>query len=406
MKRILIFLLCLFISGCVGASTFGMNQESYERNLLSLKDKNIDYEVRSVYWMGGPKEIGEKRAEFAKQNPLIIKQIEDIKNLKRFKLGDPQKVRNNLQKYFPEILTEIETFAQFYGMPADDLISFAGGHFAIGSCSIYMTSSPFPLMARNYDWTPTMDDSIISSYESMPGRYASIGMSGAFFGNLSGMNEKGLAIAITAILSEIGFPDNGGISMPVIIRGVLDKAADVQSAIDLLTHVPHTTPCNYALIDKTGSMAVVEVSVNNIKVRKKSSVNYLTATNHFQAFSNETEKVRVLPNSIRRQKSIETFHDKNPSADVDSIFNFFGDTVNGPAMSNYSILLGTIRTIVYLPRQNKMIFRVGLDGEKKTFAVNEKWEGTLRGVLKDRPPKASDYFWECKSNCVNGFNLR
>jgi Predicted choloylglycine hydrolase len=217
-------------------------------------------------------------------------------------------------------------------------------------------------------------------------------MSGAFFGNLSGINDRGLAIAITGIFGEISFPDNGGISMPIIVRGVLDKATDVQSATDLLTHIPHTTPCTYALIDKTGSMAVVEVSANNIKVRKNSSVNYLTATNHFQALSNEMEKVRVLPNSIRRQKSIESFHDKNPSADIDSIFNFFGDTINGPAMNNYSSLLGTLWTIIYLPEKNKMIFRVGLDGEKNTFTINQKREGKFKGILKDRPPKASDYF--------------
>ena len=392
MKRLFLLLLNLVIIGCVGASTFGMNQESYERNLLSLENKTIDYEVRSIFWAGTPKEIGKKRAEFARQNPIILKQIEDIRNLTRVKLGDPQKVRNNLQKYFPEILSEIEAFAQMYGMPADEAIAIAGIRFVIGGCSIYLTSSPFPLMARNYDWAPTMDDSIISSYGSMPGRYASIGMSGAFFGNLSGMNEKGLAIAITGIFGDISFPDNGGISMPVIVRGVLDKAADVQSATDLLTHIPHTTPCNYALIDKAGNMAVVEVSANRVEVRKNSSVNYLTATNHFQALSNEMEKVRVLPNSIRRQKSIESFHDKNPSAGTDLIFNFFGDTVNGPAMNNYSNLLGTLRTIIYLPRQNKMIIRVGLDGEKRTFSVNQKWEGKLKGILKDRPPKLSDYF--------------
>ena len=392
MKRLFLILLNLFIIGCVGASTFGMNQESYERNLLSLKNKTIDYKVQSIFWNGDPKEIGKKRSEFAKQNPIIIKQIEDITNLKRVKLGAPQKVRYNLQKYFPEILTEIETFAQVYGMPADEALAIAGAHFAIGGCSIYLTSLPFPLMARNYDWAPTMADGIIPSYESTPGRYASIGMSGAFFGNLSGINDRGLAIAITGIFGEISFPDNGGISMPIIVRGVLDKATDVQSATDLLTHIPHTTPCTYALIDKTGSMAVVEVSANNIKVRKNSSVNYLTATNHFQALSNEMEKVRVLPNSIRRQKSIESFHDKNPSADIDSIFNFFGDTINGPAMNNYSSLLGTLWTIIYLPEKNKMIFRVGLDGEKNTFTINQKREGKFKGILKDRPPKASDYF--------------
>ena len=42
MKRLFLLLLNLVIIGCVGASTFGMKQESYERNLLSLENKTID----------------------------------------------------------------------------------------------------------------------------------------------------------------------------------------------------------------------------------------------------------------------------------------------------------------------------------------------------------------------------
>ncbi len=140
-------------------------------------------------------------------------------------------------------------------------------------------------------------------------------------------------------------------------------------------------------------MAVVEVGADKISVRKSSgNSRFLTAANHFQSLSNKTEKVNVLPNSLKRVKKIEAFYRKNPDADIDSVFSFMGNSEDGPALSNYSLLLGTMWTIVYLPQKQEMIIRLGLNGDKKNFSPGQKKEAELKSNLKDLPPRFSDYF--------------
>ncbi len=383
--------LCM-ITGCVGASTFGMDEEVYRRNLLSIKDKTIPFSLRCVHWDGDPVRIGRRKADFIKKNPGIYQILEDTISLKGVRLGNPRKVLVNMKRYFPEILIEIDSFSKSYGISRERAMAVAGMSFYIGGCSIYINPSPAPFLARNYDWAPTMVDGIISSNGRTKGRHSSILVSMAIFGALSGINEHGLVVAITGINSKRRFPDKGGICMPIIVRGILDKAVDVQSAVLLLRELPHTTACNYSLLDQKGEMAIVEVSSGGIEVRRGSTQdNFLVATNHFQDISNEEENVKVLPNSLRRQKSIEGFHSENPEANIDAIFDFMGDTEKGPAMNNYSSMLGTLWTIVYVPCKRKMIIRVGLSGEKKSFSVGRRYDAVLKGDLMDRPPKFRDY---------------
>jgi len=379
--------------GCVNASTFGMKEDVYQRNLVSIKNKRIPLSMRYIHWKGNPRKVGTQKADFIDRNPAVFKVLEDTVSFSRVKLGKPQKVRNNLKKYFPEILAEIQSFAKTNIISEKKALAIAGAHFNLGGCSIYINSSPLPFLARNYDWAPTLVDGFISSNESTKGRYSSIVISASIFGSLSGINQHGLAIAIAGITSKKSFPDNGGICMPIIVKGILDKAKDVDSAIDLLKRLPHTTPCNYALIDRSGKIAVVEVASKSIRVRRGSKQNkFLTATNHFQLISNQKEEIKVMPNSLRRQKSIEGFNRKSPKASIDNVFNFMGNKEKGPAMSNYSSMLGTVWTIVYIPEEKKMVIRIGLTGDQKSFSVGQKSGEPVKGKLIDLPPKLSDYY--------------
>ncbi len=392
-KKKICYLLPLLLAGCINADTFGMNEDVYQRNLISIKNKTIPFSMSFIYWDGNPEDIGKQKAGYIKKNPELIQRLEDRMSLNGITMGDPAKVKVNLEKYFPEILEEITSFSKVYGYPFEKLLGFYGAHFFIGGCSVYINSRPAPFLARNYDWPPTLVDGIISSNESTCGRYASIMISESIFGAVCGINEHGLVIAISAINSSKRFPEKDGISMPIIVRGILDKTKDVNSAIALLKKLPHTTACNYSLLDKSGKMAVVEVASGNISVRENSQQNaFLTATNHFQMINNKTEKVKVMPNSLRRQKSIEEFHKNNPEADMETIFSFMGNPLKGPAMSNYSSMLGTMWTIAYIPDKKEMDIRIGLNGEKKAFHIGQKKETILKGNLIDLPPTFWDYY--------------
>jgi len=392
MKHIIYLLSVFFLMGCVNASTFGMKEDVYQRNLVSIKNKTIPFSMRYIHWEGNPTKVGTQKASFIDKNPVLFKVLEDTLSLTGVKLGEPYKVRDNLKKYFPEILAEIQSFAKANIISEKKALAIAGAYFYLGGCSIYINSSPFPFLTRNYDWAPTLVDGIISSNESTKGRHSSIVISASIFGSLSGINQHGLAIAIAGINSKKSFPDHGGISMPIVVKGILDKAKDVDSAIDLLKRLPHTTPCNYALIDKSGKMAVVEVASKSIRVRRDSAQNkFLTATNHFQLISNQEEDIKIMPNSLRRQKSIEDFNRKSQNASIETVFNFMGNKEEGPAMSNYSTMLGTVWTIVYIPEEKKMVIRIGLTGDQKSFSVGQKSGEPVNGNLIDIPPRLSDY---------------
>jgi len=47
-------LILIFIAGCVGASTFGMNEDVYQRTLASLKDRMVSLEVNKIDFTGSP----------------------------------------------------------------------------------------------------------------------------------------------------------------------------------------------------------------------------------------------------------------------------------------------------------------------------------------------------------------
>ncbi|HPJ36037.1 MAG TPA: C45 family autoproteolytic acyltransferase/hydrolase [Spirochaetota bacterium] len=386
-------LILIFIAGCVGASTFGMNEDVYQRTLASLKDRMVSLEVNKIDFTGSPGETGKQKAELLQQQPRLHQVLKDLLSLSRVKKGDPEKVKLTLQKYFPSLQKELQAFAEYSPYSEDDVYSFAGAHFAIGSCTILLRSGRHPLLARNYDWAPTLVDGILAAHKGMSTRFASLSMTASIFGAYSGINEKGLSIAIAGISSNRNYHNPGGLSIPVIVRGVLERAADVDSAVRILKQVPHTTPVNYALADKSGNIAVVEVSPPKVVVRKDhSSKGFLTAANHFQSLDNKEEGVSVMPNSKRRVKAVEGFQACNPDAGFRDVLNFMGRVKNGPAMENYSLMMGTLWSIVYLPQSCKMIIRVGLKGEPFMAGFSERAPLKIKGTIKDRPPELKDYF--------------
>jgi predicted choloylglycine hydrolase len=385
-------LILIFVAGCVGASTFGMKKDVYQRTLASLKNNSVALEVNKVDFTGSAREIGKQKAELLLRRPEIDQVLKDMLSLARVELGEPEKVKTSLRRYFPNLQTELQSFAEHGPYSEDDVYSFAGSHFAIGSCTILLRSGNRPLLARNFDWTPTLVDNILARHEGFDDRFASLSMMASLFGAYSGINEKGLAISIAGINSNRKYYNPGGLSIPIIVRGLLEEAADVDSAVEIIKQVPHTTPANYALGDKSGSIAVVEVSPPKVVVRKEHSPQgFLTAANHFQSLDNGAEGVRVMPNSERRQETVERFQANNPDVDAKDVLGFMGRVENGPAMENYALMMGTLWSIIYLPQTEEMHIRIGLNGEPFILGVSETAPLTMTGTITDRPPKISDY---------------
>ncbi|MBU3915569.1 hypothetical protein KKA14_08530, partial [bacterium] len=139
-------LIALILTGCIGAADFGMKEDVYQRTLASIENQSIPISINHVYWKGSPENIGEKKAVFSNQNPILVQVLKDTIGLSGVKLGEPLKVKASLNAFFPELLKELQAFAKYSEFSEDQVLSFAGSHFAIGGCSILARSGQTPLL--------------------------------------------------------------------------------------------------------------------------------------------------------------------------------------------------------------------------------------------------------------------
>lgn len=97
-------------------------------------------------------------------------------------------------------------------------------------------------------------------------------------GVLSGMNEHGLALANMEITRKPRLPQ----AMPytLLYRSVLEQCRTVNDAVEFLRRTPRQTPNNLMLMDAAGDRAVIELSPEEVVVRRADADAALISTNH------------------------------------------------------------------------------------------------------------------------------
>jgi isopenicillin-N N-acyltransferase like protein len=138
-----------------------------------------------------------------------------------------------------------------------------------------------PRMGRNLDF-PSLDvaDKMSALLIVRPtGRnaFAAVSWPG-LIGVLSGMNEKGLCLANMEIARPMRFPT----AMPytLLYRTILENCTTVDDAIALLEKAPRQTSNNLMLMDAAGNRAVIEITPEQIAVRRGTDGAALISTNH------------------------------------------------------------------------------------------------------------------------------
>jgi predicted choloylglycine hydrolase len=124
-----------------------------------------------------------------------------------------------VKRVFPEILEELYGFAEGCGIPYDDLKTLiltidAEKH---ASCSIFAASSPNPILGRNYDFYYEYKRNAETCLTMPTNAYWSIGNSTIFIGKEDGLNEAGLAIAMSSVRIRTFKP---GINWFIAVRAV------------------------------------------------------------------------------------------------------------------------------------------------------------------------------------------
>ncbi len=214
-----------------------------------------------------------------------------------------------VKRFFPEILEELHGFATAVHASYDNMASFLLGIGAFkveGGCSEFAAFNGSDVVfGRNYDFYYRFRK-YTEAYVTRPrDAYSSLGHSDVFIGREDGVNEKGLAVAISFVAPTKVVP---GVNFALAARCVLDKCSSVEEGVKKLSTTSFSTTNNYLLADEEGEIAVVEASPDKVRVRRpEPGHQYMVATNHFvhPEMVEVENKTKRDPDSTMRYDTIE-----------------------------------------------------------------------------------------------------
>ena len=126
------------------------------------------------------------------------------------------------------------------------------------------------LYGRNNDLPPYLREGSKSEiYAPKNGNKFNITTS-SFINGEEGINEHGLAVAMTFVMTSLD-KIQAGFNSCFIVRYLLEKADNTEQAVSLLIELPIASNCNILVADKSGDMKVVECTPSMKKIRDAES---------------------------------------------------------------------------------------------------------------------------------------
>jgi hypothetical protein len=247
---------------------------------------------------GSPEEIGRQKAELTASAARRLLDFPRALAALMGRHGDWSKLlvkAREMARQFPaDHRRELEACAEAAGVDRDKLLAMNTlmdiyGGFGCSSliAEADRSATASPIFGRNLD---IFSLGVLQHYSLVvvyrpEGKHAfvSVGFPGVF-GAFSGMNERGLALALHGVFwTGDGSPnsDPHGIPCTMLLRRVLEECATVEEAEALLRKSRHTTVLSVVLCDRVRS-AVAEVGPGGVAVRQAAG-GICACTNHFRA---------------------------------------------------------------------------------------------------------------------------
>lgn len=228
---------------------------------------------------------------------------------------------------------EVVSFLMESGIADFGNLLFGGNPFGCSTLSVKNTDGE-ALFGRNFDWN-TCNAMVIqsqpeNSYHSISTVNTDfISMSGislsalpdeiqalaALYAPLDGLNEMGLAVSVNMIQDNATIEQNTNkpdITTTTAIRLLLDKAANVEEAIELLEsydmHASFGYMVHFAIADRTGNSVVVEYVNNEMIVTKTPAVtNFYLAEGEKNGIGTQQshERYEILVNRLNDSETME-----------------------------------------------------------------------------------------------------
>jgi predicted choloylglycine hydrolase len=283
---------------------------------------------------------------------------------------DVEETKRMITRFAPGIWDELLGLQEALKWPIEKVLKEFGGYridYGRSGCSI-LTSEDY--LIRNYDYHPKTYEGRYVFYQPTDVGYAIIGPSQRVTGRMDGMNEKGLAVGYNFMHRKN--PGDGFICC-MIGRLVLESAANVNEAMDLLKEIPHRHSFSYVVNDQNGETFIAETSPRGVEVRQSN-----TCTNHFEIMKEENRNHLV---DSKRRLSVMEKERKNHSS-IEDAFRLMNDSDRGVFSDLYGSWAGTIHTSAYLPKEMKAWFALGGDRNPVVFNFAEWLTG--RDVSLDK----------------------
>lgn len=219
--------------------------------------------------------MGVKRGKIFNKNRITFPL-----RLDEFQLEHGKRSEEILRNFFPEVCWEIRGVSDSIGA---DYLHFASWMLCM-VCCMYNLESNFPvemrgctafaylkngkmIYGRNNDLPPYLRHGCKSEiYIPKNGNRFNITTS-SFINGEEGLNEHGLAVAMTFVMTGLQ-KIQAGFNSCFIVRYLLEKAENTAQAIPLLCNLPIASNCNILLADKSGNMVVVECTPVLKKIRE------------------------------------------------------------------------------------------------------------------------------------------
>jgi predicted choloylglycine hydrolase len=253
-----------------------------------FKIANIGLNDKAVIIMYHPRfkgshyDIGVKFGKILKKKNIDFDKLISLDDFQKDFGNKSQKILSNV---FPEVSDEIRGVTDGLNYPYEKFATWLlcmGCCYEPKGCTVFcFIHNNKILYGRNNDLPIFLKKTSTSIVYELKNGYSFIGNTSAMINFEEGLNEYGLAVAMTILVPTMIMP---GINSVFLVRYLLEKCTTTKEAIKALQSLPIASACNIILADKRGDMAVAECTPEKKFIRKPAiDENFIVAANHFSS---------------------------------------------------------------------------------------------------------------------------
>jgi len=201
------------------------------------------------------------------------------------RLAEAEALLRMTDEWCPGLVPEIEGFAKELGAKPESIVWYTATIPHTGHCSQFAilpdrSASGSVICGRSYEWS--LEDEFTLRTVRIRGHYGHTGFGVFCFGRYDGLNEKGLWVSMSAgnPRPDLPLPSNRGFRFWALLRTILDRAANVDEAIEIASSFPLAFDLNMIVADRLGHAALIEKGPETQAV-KRASEGVLFSTNHY-----------------------------------------------------------------------------------------------------------------------------